>query len=120
MFSFSVSMIIAILVVIVISAIEFSADYLITKNKTFTYKLILGVLLYLLIGICWGALLFFRDKFNYNLSVINAVWQILSIVLIYVLSRYILKEKTNKIVITGLLICGAGITICGIGNYQLT
>ena len=120
MISFVLSMIIAIFVVLIISGLEFSADYLITKKDTFNYRLLLGIFLYLVIGVIWGVLIFYRKQFKFNLSVINALWQVGSILLIFILSRYILKEKTNNVVIAGLLVSIVGIIVCGIGNYQIT
>ena len=118
--SFFVSIIIAIVVVLIISGFEFTADYLITKNNNITYTFFLGIFLYLVIGIIWGLLIFYRNQFQYNLSVVNALWQVLSILLIFILSKYILKEKTNNVIIIGLVISVIGIIISGIGNYQIT
>ena len=120
MISYFLSIIIAIVVVLIISGLEFTADYLITKNENITNTLFLGIFLYLVIGIIWGLLIFYRNKFQYNLSVVNALWQVLSILLIFILSKYILKEKTNNVIIIGLIISILGIIISGIGNYQIT
>ena len=120
MISLFVSITIAIVVVLIISGLEFTADYLITKNNNITYTLVFGIFLYLVIGIIWGLLIFYRNNFQYNLSVINALWQVLSILLIFILSKYILKEKTNNVIIIGLVISVIGIIISGIGNYQIT
>ena len=76
------------LVILVLTALEFAGDYALTLQKSFGF----GVLLYALIGGVWGWFIQNRQQFDANLARVNAAWQVGSIIVISLLSRYVLQE----------------------------
>ena len=94
MISFFVSIIIALMIVIGISGLEFAADYLITKNNNITYTFFLGIFLYLVIGIVWGLLIFNRNKFQYNFKRYKCIMAgFVDFIDIYFIKIYFKREK---------------------------
>lgn len=97
----------------VLTLLEFGGDWFFTKDlKWFG----VGVLCYTLIGVAWGLLVIHRKELQINLAVLNAAWQILSVVAIAVLSSVVLGEPINLWVGIGLGVCCAGILIAGVGE----
>lgn len=102
--------------IVFLTLLEFTGDWFFTKDLKYFG---VGCICYLAIGILWGILLVYREKLKINIAVLNAAWQIGSIIAISILSRYILKEALNTITSIGLLVCCIGIAVVGIGSSTI-
>ena len=71
-----------------------------SQNRNKKAYLFLGLFGYFILG-CLFAYILYLDN---NLTIHNALWQILNIILISILGIFIYKEKLNKIQIFGLFL----------------
>lgn len=109
------SILLIIGMLLILTLFEFGGDWFFTNNIKYFW---IGVLCYTFIGIVWGFLVVYRKQLNSSLAIINAGWQILSIIAITILSRFVLNEPINIVTAIGLGICCLGIGLVVYGGQM--
>ena len=102
---------------LLLTSFEFIGDLLYTRDTSFHGAFWPGLVFYILIGIIWGAMLIYRETLQINIAAINAIWQVLSLIVITILSYLILKERTHTVAYVGMGISGLGLILVVIGEF---
>lgn len=101
---------IVILVILELLSISSLKYWSLNKNSTFLY---LGILGYLSVGCLFAYILYIHS----NMTIINALWQVLNIILVSTVGLLIYKEKLNNLQYVGLLFAVIASLIFSIAEF---
>lgn len=104
--SISLLIILVLLEILSVSSLKY---WSVKKNNTFLY---LGILGYLSVGFLFAYIL----KTHSNMTIINALWQVLNIILVSTVGILIYKEKITNLQYIGILFAIIATTIFSISE----